>query len=232
MKRLLAGAVLAGSLACSSGCVARGARIRTPRGPRPIEELGEGDEVLCVDPRSGALAPAVVSATRSVWRECIRIELGVTELVLTSDHPVYCPDSKQWAPAGDWVLKKRSRMLHVGSEGVAPIEVRATAVLAGVHEVFDLTVDHPLHNFVANDVLVHNKERIRTSCTGPGGEPVSEEAPCACDLGGTGVIQCLEDHSAVCIRCQQSPTGDGGTTDAGGPDAGTPDGGTPEAGGP
>lgn len=146
MKRLLLAAALS-----SCGCVARGSRVRVPRGEQLIEDLAVGDEIICVDPDTGEEATGRLAAVRSLHRECVRLN----DLTLTSDHPVYCPVTREWAPAGDWALGKRT-VLH-------GVELSRVEVYAGVHEVFDLTVDHPLHNFVANGVLVHNKSQS-TAC--------------------------------------------------------------------
>ncbi|MBE2248785.1 MAG: Hint domain-containing protein [Myxococcus sp.] len=55
MKKLLFGLGVASSLtACGpTTCVARGARVRTPSGPKPIEDLMVGDEVVVADPKTG-----------------------------------------------------------------------------------------------------------------------------------------------------------------------------------
>lgn len=82
-----------GALACGPiACIARGARIRTPSGLRLIEEIGEGDEVYCVEPDTGRLVAARVSATRSARRECVSLGFGAGELIATSDHPICCPE--------------------------------------------------------------------------------------------------------------------------------------------
>ena len=111
MNNLLATVALLSVAGCSGHCVARGARIRVPRGTRPIEELQAGDEVLCVEPDTGRQVTARVVATRSAKRECVRLVTAGSELILTSDHPVYCPASLQWAPAGDWALGQRTQLL-------------------------------------------------------------------------------------------------------------------------
>jgi len=55
MKKLLFGLGVASSLtACGpTTCVARGARVRTPSGPKPIEDLMVCDEVVVADPKTG-----------------------------------------------------------------------------------------------------------------------------------------------------------------------------------
>jgi hypothetical protein len=159
VKKLVGAAALAAS-SCLF-CVARGSRVRTPRGERLIEELAVGDEVLCVDPVTGVLVAAALREVRSAVRECVSLSFAGVELVVTSDHPLYCPATREWAPAGDWALGRRTQLLHVDGETVAPVAVERVSAFAGVRTVFDLTVEHPLHNFVANGALVHNKSRVQ-----------------------------------------------------------------------
>lgn len=216
MKRILAGAALVSSLGCGwpFGCIARGARVRTPQGLRPIESITVGDEVYCVDPEDRRFVIAKVSGTRSVHRECVRLVFGDSELLLTSDHPTYCPDGRTYAPAGDWVLGKRTHLLHATDEGIAPQEVREVETFAGVHEVFDLTVDHPLHNFVVNDVVVHNKPPMGRECGSTDAGVVREWDACSCGDGGFGSVHC-DDGVLRCTGCAD-PDSDAGVDDDGG----------------
>ena len=212
MKKLLAGTSLVGALACGpTSCIARGSRVRTPGGDRQIEEVEEGDQILCVDPNSGQLVTATVSTTRSAHRECVRLSYAGLELLATSDHPLYCPISRQWAPAGDWALGEKTHLLRVVAEGVIPVTVEQVSTFAGVHEVFDLTVDHELHNFIANDVLVHNKQNPAL-CYLPDRQPTMNNETCTCQNGGQGRVQCSGGgSSATCVDC----AADAGTPDAG-----------------
>ena len=188
MQRLLVGAATLAVSSCS--CIARGTRIRTPRGERMIEELTVGDSVVCVALSTGALVAANLLATRMATRECIALGFGEGQLIATSDHPLYCPMTREWAPAGDWALGQRTHLLRVTREGVAPIAVERSSIFAGVRDVFDLSVDHPFHNFVANGVLVHNKKYSRV-CTA---ETVTLRAETTCgaaaDLILTSTTHC------------------------------------------
>lgn len=218
MKRLLMGTALAGALGCGPIlCVARGAKIRTPRGLRFIEDIAEGDDVLCADPEKGQLVAAKVTVVRGSRRECVTLGLGDIELTVTSDHPLYCPRTKEWAPAGDWALGKRTHLLRISDERFAVVAVEQTLTYAGVHDVFDLTVDHPLHNFIANEVLVHNKSPPLTTCTLPGGsQTVLENDSCQCPGGDQGVVQCTRDAgTGTCTRCANVGNGQDAGRDAG-----------------
>src|SRR5262245_10760480 len=95
-----------------TSCIARGSRVRRRRGWKRIEELAEGDDVLCVDPLSGELVVTQLTHVRSAMRECIRLSFDGGALTCTSDHPLYCPVNKEWAPAGDWALGKRTTLFR------------------------------------------------------------------------------------------------------------------------
>jgi hypothetical protein len=199
MKKLLLGAALSFAACIPPGCIARGARVRTPRGSRPIEDLEVGDEVLCVDPELGVTHATRITWRRVVQRECLTLSFDGGALQCTSDHPLYCPTSKGWHPAGDWALGKRTSLLQVTSEGQRVVEVTSVSTFSGVHDVFDLTVEHPLHNFVADGVLVHNKQPPRVPCADGG---VLRES-CQCQSSpGTGFITCdINTNGAVCSGC-------------------------------
>lgn len=158
MRRWLAAAAAASSLGCGPFyCVARGTRVATPGGPRRVEGLRVGDEVFAVDPASGALAAAKLTAVRSARREVGSLQVAGRVLEVTSDHPLYDPDGAGFFPAGDWFLGRRERALWFDGERCRAVSVERALAFAGLAEVFDLTVDHPWHTFVAEGVVVHNK---------------------------------------------------------------------------
>ncbi len=218
MKRLLAGFSVLGSVACgpTTSCVARGALVRVPGGTRAIEELCDGDVVVCVDPVTGVTAEAMIFAVRQARRECVQLATAQGALVATSDHPVYSPERKAYVPAGDWVTGQCTQLLSVSERGIAPVNVDVTSAYAGVFDVFDITVDHPLHNFIANGFVVHNKSLplvCPTECA-LNGLIVQQGAPCTCAGGPAGIAECRRVSGPVCLSCA-------GTTD-------TTDGGDPE----
>ncbi len=111
--------ILLGSLALTACCIARGTLVSTPRGKRPIEELVEGDLIFSVDPETGARVASAVVQLRRATREVMRLAGDGFSLTCTTDHPLFDPEEKVWAPAGDWALGTRSALLFV-PEGDAP----------------------------------------------------------------------------------------------------------------
>jgi hypothetical protein len=207
MNKTLLAAAAAFSLTACGGlfCIARGALVSTPRGKRRIEDLVVGDTVWCVVPESGERVEAPLVQVRSAKREIMRIEGEGFSLRCTTDHPLYDPVAKEWSAAGDWVLGKRSALLLV-EEDARPrvVQVSTRVVADGLADVFDLSVDHALHNFVADDVLVHNKSPIRDprSCTDENGATVQEASTCSRPDGGAGIVLCeaVGDAGSVVVK--------------------------------
>jgi Hint domain len=165
-------AVLFLTTACTFGetsCIAEGAVVDTPDGPRAIETLAVGDRVWAVDTRTGERVSTRIVGIRTATRECLALELpDGGSLVCTPDHPVYDPDSEHYVPAVRWLERQATRILRVDDRGVRIERVVSVRTGVGVRRVFDLTVESELHDFVASGVLVHNKSPIY--CT-PGDDP-------------------------------------------------------------
>jgi hypothetical protein len=201
----------------SCGCVARGTLVSTPRGPRRVEELQVGDEVVVVDPASRATARSPLLAIRVARRECGTVRHAGGALCVTTDHPLYDPDADAFYPAGDWLLGSRRAVL-VHTDGRVEREVLTEVeTFTRVDDVFDLTVAHEWHTFVADGVVVHNK-------TPPCRDPAPNTA-CTCMVGGvagSGVLACESNWSTpVCVQCTITRPADAGPGDGGAGDGGT-----------
>jgi hypothetical protein len=196
------GTTLLGAPAC---CVCASTLVRTPDGPRPIGELKVGDLVLSLVVLSGELVSARVVAVRTAARECLWLEHAGGELVCTPDHPIYCPETGEYEPASRWVEGMRHTVLVV-AEGAAAAVAPVTRAVAfvGVREVVDVTVDAPMHNFVAAGLLVHNKSYV----TGVFGYVDGPEFSLAADalVRSFGIRACVdgrdprEDESYMTVR--------------------------------
>lgn len=215
MQKLLIGMGLS-LTACGPvvSCVARGARVQTPRGGRAIEDLRVGDEVVVANPATGLTVVSHITAITSATRECGSLEIGGRTLKLTSDHPVYDPVAKGFFPAGDWLLGDRKQLLEIGDDGPRVVQVDGAKLFCAVSEVFDLTVEHEWHTFVAEDIVVHNKQA--PGCSIPDGgrtmttTPDDERPVCSCGNARFGRWTCASGVApATCELC--------GTVDAGTP---------------
>ncbi|MBI4348435.1 MAG: hypothetical protein HY553_16450 [Elusimicrobia bacterium] len=138
-------------------CVARGTLVETPSGPRPVEFLGVGAELLSVDTATGKARPARVAAVRRKEdAETLRLAFDGGTLDVTAEHPLYDPHARAYRRASAFAAGDRLAR----REGGSLVPVAVTGVSAGPRgPVFDLTVDGPDRNFVAASVLVHNKGR-------------------------------------------------------------------------
>ena len=218
MKKLMivGSAFLVSSCFEQNSCVARGTLVLTPRGPRPIEELAVGDSIYSVVEETGELVETRVTAIQTAEREVGTIQVSSTELRLTTDHPIYCPVEKLYAPAGDWLLGKRSALLMIEPRfGLQ--EVTATCTFSGIDTVYDITVEHRLHNFVANSIVVHNKSYYVPTDAGPDAyvEPdqstldASDMSPDASVLDPTGTRgTCSDDEPCDSGECVAFGTDD------------------------
>ena len=201
-------AALASLTACGTpSCVARGTRIRTPTGDTEVESLRVDDIVIVVEPRSGATTLSRLTAIRTATRECGLLEVGALRLEVTTDHPLFDPDAGDFFPAGDWLLGARTALLRLEA-GVERVVVTRAVVFAGVAQVFDLTVEHEWHTFVANGVVVHNKQPAACAIPGGGGAtttigtPSSERPVCSCGAGQQGRWTCAgSGGQAFCDEC-------------------------------
>lgn len=193
-KRWLVTLSALAQFACPNSCIARGTPVKTPRGLKNIEDVSVGDEVVVVDPASLDEHVGVVTAVRSATRECARVDT----LRLTPAHPLFDTTRNEWAPAGDWLLGLRTHYATLeGAKQVAQVER-----FVGLDEVFDLTVDHPLHTFVAGGVVVHNKSPPIDGCFDAQGVFQQQGQTCRC-LFGTGVTMCT--GTVASCSCAQPP---------------------------
>ncbi len=142
---------------CNS-CIAEGGRVSTPRGLVAIERVRVGDEVWAVDPKTGERHRTKVTNIQSARRECLRVtgERG-RRLTATPDHPVWSALDQDYVPIGRLVAAGQGSLLRVDGGAPKADQLRELEVFVGVHRVFDITVEHPLHNFVVDGFVVHNK---------------------------------------------------------------------------
>jgi hypothetical protein len=142
-------------VAASGCCVAEGTRISTPAGERPVESLAVGDQVLCRADDGTMQIGAVGRIRKHVLLSCLRIRFGDGgELRVSPWHPVASRDG--WTPAGQ---------LSPGQEVRTPsgwASISSLQTKWGPVSVYDISVQ-PYPNFIANNVLVHNKSYVRAS---------------------------------------------------------------------
>jgi hypothetical protein len=136
----------------SIGCFPRGSRVSTPGGPVPIENLRENDTILSVElgPCPAIIRTRVVRVHSLREARCICLD---GSRVLTPSQPV-CEPGGRFTAAGE--LAPGSSVLTSSLDCEA---IKSVSVIDGYFEVYALTTDHPSHNFIAEDLVCHNKMR-------------------------------------------------------------------------
>jgi Fe-S cluster assembly scaffold protein SufB len=75
---------------CNLGCLASGTRLTTPEGPKNIEDIAVGEEILSWDEENGKLTYKPVTAKKdSGYQKVRRISDGQRSILATSNHPFY-----------------------------------------------------------------------------------------------------------------------------------------------
>ena len=133
------------------GCVPLGSLIDMPDSKCPVELVRAGDYVISMkfgsaNERVRAKVAAVVT-TRST--HCIQLNRS---WLVTPRQPVLT--STEWVEAV--TIKKGDSVMNGHGNLVLVSELK---VIEGYFEVFDLMIDDPYHNYVANGLLCHNKMR-------------------------------------------------------------------------
>ena len=138
-------------------CIAAGTRISAPWGKIPIEVIDVLDEIHAFDPETSARVTARVNAVRRAERECVCLHLACGgALRLTSDHPVWSPETCRYEAAGRWVTGHLQLLTsHIGDRlGLTVVIGREYFV--GVLPVYDLVLAAPHQSFLADHILVHS----------------------------------------------------------------------------
>lgn len=137
-------------------CIAAGTRVHTAGGLVPIETVEVLDEILTLDLALAALVPARIVAVRRAVRECVCLHVPGGALRLTSDHPVWSPETSRYEAAGKWVTGHLQLLTCLTGERPGLTVVTAREYFVGVLTVYDLVLAAPQHSFLAGQVLVHS----------------------------------------------------------------------------
>jgi hypothetical protein len=135
-------------------CFAAGTTVRTLAGPRPIESIAVGDQLLTQEPRTGALGyHPVVEAAHNPPDKLLRIDLGGEAIKVTGIH-------RFWRAGKGWVM---ARELKPGDVvrclgGVATVN---SVEPAGVEPVYNLRVLQAESYFVGGaSLLAHDNSEV------------------------------------------------------------------------
>ena len=143
----------------------------------PIENISTGDTVTAYDHHNSSVVKSTVSRVfKSRPKELIRMQFGKTDIVCTSNHPIYSLKHMEYLPArdmqiGDFVVLKIGRQKKDTAIGIARLESIEIlkpgsdgkfGELCSDGYVYNLEVER-YHNYFANGVLVHNCHHVAAS---------------------------------------------------------------------
>ena len=138
-------------------CIAAGTRISAPWGQVPIEVIDVLDEIHAFDPATSARVTARVTAVRRAERECVCLQLACGgALRLTSDHPVWSPETHRYEAAGRWVTGHLQLLTYHHADKTTLTVVTGREYFVGVLPVYDLVLAAPHQSFLADHILVHS----------------------------------------------------------------------------
>lgn len=139
--------------------------VSTPNGPRMIEDILVGDKVWTYTLAGQMVASNVVRVVSGPRDDLLRITATNGQAWICSpNHPFQLANGQFVEAAGlvpgCWLRSPRGEY-----------RVKTIFIYPGTFTVFDITVDHQDHTFIAGGVVVHNKE---AGFAGGGRPPVGE----------------------------------------------------------
>jgi hypothetical protein len=133
--------------------------VDTPSGPIRIDQLQPGDHIWSWDVEQGARVERLVhKVLPSKTSELMMIPTQQGWIAgVTANHPFAVVDPRGWVLAAQ--LRTGDLVVRVQGPDAAPVAVIGQPMVARTAQVavYDLTVQGPEHNFVADGWLVHNK---------------------------------------------------------------------------
>ncbi len=147
-------------ISCETGptCVSGDATILTKDGYVPVKSLKVGDYVMSYAFGQNILLQARIVGIKQGFGKCIqfRSDSGHT-LKVTADHLVYSPETKTYKKASSWQFDGLSKVYIIEQNKLKIAIATISKIDSKEIRVFDITVDSPFSNFIANGILVHNK---------------------------------------------------------------------------
>ncbi|CRK57476.1 Topoisomerase IV subunit A [Alloactinosynnema sp. L-07] len=129
-------------------CFVRGARVSTPEGVRPIEDIEIGDKVLDGD----GVPVQVIAVYANPVSELVRVTWSDgTTMLVTPGQRFWCAggNAAEWVAAADLTGR---RTIRAGESDLAVVSVER----AEPAPTFDIQVDSDEHAFVVEGFVVHN----------------------------------------------------------------------------
>lgn len=150
-------------------CLPKGTKIWTVDGYRVIEDIRPGDSIYSYDySTDSTIVTTVKNQIKTGEKEVYRIVTGHRTLEATGEHPVMVSGGTykrvDELTENDYLVLGNTGLvdynfsvnLKLDDNNVAVERIEVIEKLEGVREVYDIEVDHDLHNFIAEGVIAHN----------------------------------------------------------------------------
>jgi hypothetical protein len=122
------------------------------------EKLNIGDEIYSYDFSQGRLIPAKIVNIRKGNERCVRFYVNSgSSLEVSIEHPIYSPETGTYEKALRWQSTELSEFYTFSQEKPTTAILTSMEISREKIAVYDITVDSPFGNFIANGILVHNK---------------------------------------------------------------------------
>jgi hypothetical protein len=142
-------------------CFTSGTLILTPKGKTPIEKLAQGDEVFSVDTATYQRVPKkVVAVHQHVTDKILQIGLSNgTSVQVTPEHPFFDPQKGRYRPIGSFRVGDKVVMVSEGDKfKTEEVKIVSKKMLREKNTpVYNITVEKPFENYIAEGIIVHNK---------------------------------------------------------------------------
>lgn len=143
-----------------NSCFVADTLVATPKGSVAIQSLEPGNLVLSYSLGDRKIIARKLVATKRSLRTSI---VSVNSIRgVTPEHPIFSETAGKYVPAA--TLTNRDQIIVLKERGIilTYAEIKPAGLIANAgspmeHEVYDLSVEGPEHNFFADGVLVHNK---------------------------------------------------------------------------
>jgi hypothetical protein len=142
-------------------CFPAGTPVATPSGPRPIEQLQPGDEVLSFDNElSEILVTTIADTTRGRTSRWVQVDVGSTVIRATGSHRFWVSSKRDWCQADD--LQPGMTLLNCDGRILEVRDVSIDLVESGWEATYNISIPGTENYFVGDvALLVHNITKSR-----------------------------------------------------------------------
>jgi hypothetical protein len=160
-------------------CVVGDTQIRLVDGNKAIRDVEPGDSTLSYNNLGELIETKVLHKVNNGVQDVYKLEIDGSHVIATSTHPflVYNIDNDtiEYVDLADIAPGKH---FAITPERENEYQYIFNVEYVGKREVFDIEIDHPCHNFIANEMVIHNtRSPQKRKFTIPVGTMPSKKVP-------------------------------------------------------